>query len=83
MKLEELTEGERFRTNYTQREGVVLHQGESGTSVKWDKSGKRVRIVKKAKWGSKQADKVCEFEAPAKPEVISSGTEVTRITPED
>lgn len=77
MKLGELEPGEKFRTCYTKKEGTVLHQGPSGTVVKWGTRTK-VRIVKKAKWADQQ-DKVCEFEAAGKSEVISSGTEVERV----
>ena len=80
MKLEELKPGERFSFNWCpERTGEVLHVGESGVMIKEDKGSKTVRIVKKAKWGSKQKDKVCEFVAPAKPVLISGAVEVTRI----
>jgi hypothetical protein len=82
VRLEELMPDERFQTNYTKKLGTVVHVGESGVMVKWDSSGKKVKIVKKAKWGSGKEDKVCEFNAPARPVLISGATEVTRIVEE-
>jgi hypothetical protein len=80
VKIEELEVGERFSFNWCpERTGTVLHVGDSGVMVKEDKSGRTVRIVKKAKWGSGKEDKVCEFEAPGRPMLISGATEVTRI----
>jgi hypothetical protein len=52
-----------------------------GVMVKWDKSGRMVRIVKKAKWKDEK-DTVREFEAPGRPEIISGGCEVTLLEEE-
>jgi hypothetical protein len=77
MRLEELKSGQRFETNYCKLRGVVMSQGMMGTRVKFDRSGRKVQIERKAKWGEEGETKVVEFTAPATVEIISSGTEVT------
>lgn len=79
MLLETLAAGATFRTNYTQRTGTVLHQGMSGTRVKWDGTGEERTIVKKAAWKD-QKDTVKTFKTPDRIEVICGATEVTRLT---
>jgi hypothetical protein len=79
MRLEDVKIGGAFITNHTKRTGTVVHHGLSGTRVKWDAEGKKVRIERKPKWGETKKATVTEFVAPAKPELISSGTEVELV----
>lgn len=80
MKVEEIPVGGRFSQPSFGKTGKVIHQGPSGTMVKWDNSGRIVRIVKQPKWGAKnQEPTVREFEAPGKPELISGAAEVEAL----
>lgn len=79
MTLGSLTVGSTFRAVYNSRPGEVVGQGDMGTRVRWAGSGKKVRIVKKARYKDEQ-DKVAEFDAPARVEVISSSLEVEQLS---
>ena len=68
MRLDSLTPGARFRLPFCGKTGVVVSVGVGGTRVKYDAASRKVHID--------QADGFVEFEAPGRPVLISSGTEV-------
>lgn len=73
IKLGELDPGRRFLMPYSGRTGVVVRQGEMGTSVRLDGRERKV------KGKSKRTDQAFEFTAPGRVDIVSSGTEVEQL----
>lgn len=76
MKLGDLEPGQRFRLNYNGQTGALVSVGTGGSRVLYDSAQRKVEFT--AKSGDEVVAEVA-FEAPGRPILISSGTEVTPL----